>query len=207
MSGYCSELLSADLAPAVTTTSPSTNPFIKMFIKRVLALIFHLLPGSSPQSPEPPMEAPSAMDLINEGFERLRGESYLESLKEARAAAAAGTGPQPWDEDWIEYQIAIGDETSNFACALSWQNTQWLIEGLDWALASPQGETAKATIDDPSIPRSEPLNLILDMREALVQHSHLLLREQAKGLIYPEAQQRSLSDCLNRLLHPQEQEA
>ena len=59
-----------------------------------------------------------------------------QALADAHAAAASGEGPQPWDRDWIEFQVDIEDDIREIANTIGWHRTQDLLEVLDWALAS-----------------------------------------------------------------------
>jgi hypothetical protein len=120
-------------------------------------------------------------------------------------AAKAGEGPQPWDHDWYLYQKDFSKEIIQLAKKTGWHHIQNLIEILNWALASPQCQRALAwDLDrgepDPNNPWSEPLSLMVSLYHPLRQASHELLREQAKGLRYPEEWAEALDQRLLSIL-------
>jgi hypothetical protein len=168
--------------------------------------ILNAFPKRKAQSTQAPAITDPFESLWQE-VDHLLVESHQEDLRNAHAAAAAGTGPQQWDRDWIEYNFDFHDEASYLASNWNWHSTWDLIEALDWALASPQGQRAQSMQDDQSSPWKSTLNLILAMRPALVKHAHNLMRSQAEGLHYSTEKKAELSYALNSLLHLEEQEA
>jgi hypothetical protein len=111
-------------------------------------------------------------------------EERAAALQQAHAAAAAGEGPQPFDEDWIEngwdVEESIGEAIRNW----SWGQVQVLSTLLDMALASPQGQRALAERLEESGVRlwRDHLEMVHDMRLAISGRSYRLLRDQAKAL-------------------------
>jgi hypothetical protein len=163
-----------------------------------------------PFSPNQPAQAPICVDPLEsmrQELDQLCVESHQEDLKNAHAAAADGTGPQQWDREWIEYNFDFHEEAAYLASNWNWHSTWDLIEALDWALASPQGQRALSMQDDRNSPWESTLDLILAMRPALVKHAHNLMRTQAEGLHYSTEKKAELSSELNRLLDCEEQEA
>lgn len=124
---------------------------------------------------------------------------WREKLTAAKAAAATGQGPQPWDRDWIEYQYDIHDEIYEITNHLGWQRTQEFIEILDWALNSPQGRMAMEQQGDPASPWQGPLDLLRELREPLVDASHDMLRCRAEGLEYSPEWDHDLHQALGQL--------
>ena len=67
---------------------------------------------------------------------------------------------------------------------MGWHRTQDFLEVLDCALASPQGQRALAQAGDAASPWQGALEMIEELRGALVEASHQMLGSQADGLGY-----------------------
>ena len=171
-----------------------------------------------PMSPPPPAPAdataqpeappPSPEDECLKEFLKLQEKTLKEmerrrqeDLEAAQEAEAAGTGPQPWDRDWIE-QDAPGEVFAGLLRrgrgALGRHAIQDLIEVLDWARSSPLGQLAVALEDEPNSPLSDPLRLIDEIRPVLVEQSRALLLDQARAMSYSTQWRSDLVGCLGR---------
>lgn len=151
--------------------------------------------------PQPPPEItkapgfpdnPAFLELVNS----LPPEPFPPRLQLAQAMAAAGTGPQPFDRSWIGNDRDLWDDIPAMTDGWGYHKLQELIEVLNWALASPQGQRAQALVDDPHSPWSEPLGLIQEMRQVLLEQLHELLEAQAYALDYSEQWMGDLSTAL-----------
>lgn len=124
---------------------------------------------------------------------------------EATKAAKAGEGPQPWDQDWFEYTESLAEDVMEVASKAGWHRLQHFREVLIWALASPQGQRAIASMQDrvgpdPGNPWHEPFVILANLYICVNQSSHKMLREQAKGLNYSEGLTSDLEKSLRKLL-------
>lgn len=142
---------------------------------------------------DPELEA-----MLQEHRELIK-QSFAQSLVDAHQAAKEGVGPQPWDQDWLENQTPMEDEIEHLSRSWSWQTVNNMIEVLNWASASPQGQRAVALSEDDDNPWQGPLDLIEEMKRALMNRSHSLLFQQAKGLEYPGTWLRDLADALEEV--------
>ncbi len=118
-------------------------------------------------------------------------------LQIACASADAGIGPQRWDRDWIQNKDDHGSDVSYMTDGWGWHKLQDLIEVLDWALASPQGQRAQAHARDPNNMGATALELIQQMRLELRNQCHQLLVEHAEVLDYSDELMEDLSSALN----------
>ena len=113
---------------------------------------------------------------LTEAMLKLQEEKYKQNreqdLAKAQAAAASGEGPQPWERDWIETQWCIEDDIRDIADRIGWHRSQDLLEVLDWAMASPQGQRALALDGDPNSPWQDVLTMIQELRRPLLEASH-----------------------------------
>lgn len=103
--------------------------------------------------------------------------------QEALDAAAAGTGPMPYERDWYQNGYDIQDlieELENWG--LDWHLVNDFYEVLTWALNSSEGQRALEQKDNPNNPRQCPLALLLDLREALSRYRYDLLVGHAEKL-------------------------
>lgn len=119
---------------------------------------------------------------------------------QAYEAAKTGEGPQPWDQDWFESNQDITDEIIELACKAGWHRLEHFKEVLRWAMASPQGQRAVASVQDrigpdPTNPWLEPLVILANLYISANKASHKLLREQAKRLRYSEELTSDLGVC------------
>lgn len=131
----------------------------------------------------------------------------MHALKENEAlqAAKAGEGPQPWDQDWFENTENLTQDVMELASKAGWHRLQHFREILAWALASPQGQRAIASMQDcvgpdPTNPWHEPLVILANLYICAQKASHKMLREQAKGLHYSEELKSELDHKLRKLL-------
>lgn len=111
--------------------------------------------------------------------------------------------PQPWEEDWFASSDLSG-EIHQLAARAGWHRLQHLIEIMQWALASPQGQrAADRALDqlgpDPSNPWQGAYELINEILPLLVEASHTMLRQQASGLHYSDASTDALETSLENL--------
>jgi hypothetical protein len=143
-------------------------------------------PSIQPDDP-PYWITPEFQKNLDEAFAQQRRENLAKQKlirDHALAAAQAGTGPQPWDRDWYERCSDVSEEIYDLASVAGWQWAQELIEVLNWALASPQGQRALELAGQSSNPWQGELELIAHLRQNLVSASHDLLREEAQQLDY-----------------------
>lgn len=124
---------------------------------------------------------------------------------EALEAAKAGKGPQPWDQDWFEYTESLAEDVMEVASKAGWHRLQHFREVLIWALASPQGQRAIASMQDrvgtdPTNPWHEPFVILANLYICVNRASHKMLREQAQGLNYSEGSMSDLERNLRKLL-------
>ncbi|MEB3353805.1 MAG: hypothetical protein VKM34_06180 [Cyanobacteriota bacterium] len=105
------------------------------------------------------------------------GERHLE-------AARAGVGPQPWDQDWHEFQLDLSTDLISLAHKAGWHRVQNFLEIIVWALSSPQGQEALLLSQHPDNSWQGPLKLIGELYPPLRHASHEMLRKQARGLNY-----------------------
>ena len=132
-------------------------------------------------------------------LEEAKGQAEHErqqALADAHAAAASGEGPQPWERDWIEFQVDIEDDIREVADTIGWHRTQDFLEVLDWAMASPQGQRALAEAGDDTNPWQGALELIEELRRPLIEASHQMLRTRAEGLSFTDEAKDDLWDTL-----------
>lgn len=122
-----------------------------------------------------------------------------QDLAAAHAAAASGEGPQPWERDWIEAQVCIEDSVRDIADAMGWHRTQDLLEVLDWALASPQGQRALALAGDPTSPWQGALEMIDELRRPLIEASHQMISARAQRLAYSGCLADDLDEAMEEL--------
>lgn len=167
---------------------------------RIPAWLTALWRQSKPSEPipaPPPEQRPIGFmaELLKTASE-LQGQ-HEEQLKLAQSEAASGTGPQPWDRDWIENSCELGDDLEEMISGWGWHAVNDLIEVLDWALASPQGQRAQALAEDSAQRENEPLQLIYEMRPVLVSRVHRVLREQGRRLGYSDQWRANLDDALS----------
>lgn len=111
--------------------------------------------------------------------------------------------PQPWEREWFASTDLSGD-IRQLASKAGWHRLQELIEIMEWALASPQGQrAADLALDqlgpDPSNPWQGPYELINEILPLLVADSHTMLRQQASGLHYSQASTDALETSLESL--------
>jgi len=140
---------------------------------------------ASPGSPDRcQMQPVPGLLLSMEELMALVERAEQQRLADAHAAAASGEGPQPWDRDWFEHQSDIGHEIFEIASTMGWHRTQDFLEVLNWALASPQGQRALAQAGDDASPWQGALEMIEELRGALIEASHQMLGAQADGLGY-----------------------
>jgi hypothetical protein len=118
-------------------------------------------------------------------------------LQVACASADAGIGPQRWDREWIQNKDDHGSDVSYMTDGWGWHKLQDLIEVLDWALASPQGQRAQAHARDPNNMGAATLELIQQMRLELRNQCHQLLVVHAEVLDYSDDLMEALSSALN----------
>jgi hypothetical protein len=139
----------------------------------------------SPSSPDPcqVLAAPELLLSMEQAI-ALSERTRQQILADAHAAAASGEGPQTWDRDWYEHQMCIEDDISDIATTIGWHRTQDFLEVLDWALASPQGQRALAEAGDDASPWQGALEMIKDLRAALIEATHQMLFSRADGLGY-----------------------
>jgi hypothetical protein len=156
------------------------------------------LTATTPTPWQPP-ELEKLMAATKPELEKLMAEATeqakllrQQAWADAHAAAASGEGPQPWDCDWIKFQVDVSDEIHALAHAIGWHRTQQFIEVLDWALASPQGQRALAMGDDPASPWRGALEMLNEFRHPLAEASLQMLMEEVRGL--------GCSDCLKEAL-------
>lgn len=128
-----------------------------------------------------------------------RDREWQQALTDAHAAAASGEGPQPWDRDWIEFQVDIEDDIREIAGRIGWHRTQDFLEILDWAVASPQGQRALAGLGDAASPGQSVLELIEELVRPLTEASHQMLSAHAKGLGYTDEIASDLAESLDEL--------
>ncbi|MCP9932440.1 hypothetical protein KBZ08_00760 [Cyanobium sp. Candia 9D4] len=105
-------------------------------------------------------------------------------LQAAHAAAAAGTGPQPYDRDWIDAGCDFSGWIEDEDTGPDWYVTNDLLEGVNWALASPQGQRALAMKDDELSPWQHTLAALFSLQEALRTRQRSLLIRHAEYLGY-----------------------
>ena len=110
---------------------------------------------------------------------------------------------QPWEEDWFA-STDLSGEIRQLAAKAGWHRLQHLIEIMEWAQASPQGQrAADLALDqlgpDPANPWQGPYLLIQQILPLLVQASHTMLRQQASGLHYSQAATDALETSLEHL--------
>lgn len=149
---------------------------------------------------------PSVTELLGRGPEELQKalaevqkrieQERAQALADAHAAAASGEGPQPWERDWIEFQVDIEDDICEIASTIGWHRTQDFLEVLDWALASPQGQRALAATGDDTSPWQGALEMIDELRRPLIEASHQMIRARADGLGYTGEAKDELWDTL-----------
>ncbi|MEB3275422.1 MAG: hypothetical protein VKM92_00505 [Cyanobacteriota bacterium] len=142
---------------------------------------------------------PELEKLMAEATEQARLRRQ-QAWADAHAAAASGEGPQPWDCDWIKYQVDVTDEIHELAHAIGWHRTQQLIEVLDWALASPQGQRALAMANDPASPWQGALEMLKEFRHPLAEASLQMLRDQIQELACSDRLKDALGFNLERLV-------
>lgn len=111
-------------------------------------------------------------------------ELMQKQLADAHEAAAAEEGPQPWERDWIEYEVYMEDEIRKIATNIGWHRTQDFLTVLNMALASPQGQRALAEVGEETSFWQGELQLIQELRRGLVTASHDMLCSHATGLGY-----------------------
>jgi hypothetical protein len=145
--------------------------------------------------------SPELQKALAEAKTRIEQER-AQALADAHAAAASGDGPQPWERDWIEFQVDIEDEIREIADTIGWQRIQDFLEVLDWALASPQGQRALAAADDNTSPWQGALEMIDELRRPLIEASHQMIRTRADGLGYTGEASEELWDTLDELSLP-----
>lgn len=125
--------------------------------------------------------SPELQKRLAEAQKRIE-EEQAQALADAHAAAASGEGPQPWDRDWIEFQVDIEDDIREIASTIGWHRTQDFLEVLDWALASPQGQRALAEAGDDTSPWQGALEMIDELRRPLIEASHQMIHTRAESL-------------------------
>lgn len=170
------------------------------FINRIIQLCRSRLRKEA-ASPRPP-DGETGLMLSMEEMAARFVQAEQQRLADAHAAAASGEGPQPWDRDWIEVQVDIGDQISEIASTIGWHRTQDFLEVLNWALASPQGQRALAQAGDDASPWQGALELIDELWRPLSEASHEMLGNQAVGLGYTIDAQEELWEALNELPWP-----
>jgi hypothetical protein len=125
--------------------------------------------------------------------ENLRGQmldlmvaALEQQTADAHAAALDGSGPMPFDRSWFEvetdFQSLIDREDG-----MQWHLANDLLEVLDWALASPQGQRALARQGDPLNPGADALNALFQFQDALTEKVRIELLKHARELKYPDA--------------------
>jgi len=148
------------------------------------------LPWRSGLMRRKPDSKESGFDVL---MEKMRGEMLELTMsiakqqeEDAQTAALDGTGPMPYDREWFEvgcdYQSLI-EHAEDF----DWHIANDLLEVMDWALASPQGQRAIARQNDPLNPGANALNALLDLREALTERVRNELMKHARELDYSDA--------------------
>ncbi len=114
--------------------------------------------------------------------EKAGEEKSEQALDQAHESAEAGTGPQPYDRDWIEADLDFDRWIIEESKGLNWHITNDLIEVIDWALQSPQGTKALDLQDSENSPWQDPLENAIKLKLALEGRAQMLLEEQAKKL-------------------------
>ena len=117
--------------------------------------------------------------VVREAMERTHTEDQ-ERRARIFAAAADGTGVQPWERDWPYLEFVVfehfGYEFPADAILIG-----QLLTMLSWALASPQGRAALHRDGQPSNPGQHTLDTLRDMRSGLVCRQRELLEQQHVG--------------------------
>ena len=142
---------------------------------------------------------PKQLNALLAGAKETCEREWQQTLADAHAAAASGEGPQPWDRDWIEHQADLSDGVLAIAATISWHRTQDLLDVLDWALASPQGQRALAMREDANSPWQETLEMLEELRPALLEASLQMLNDRARSLSSAGCSQAGLEDALEEL--------
>ena len=114
-----------------------------------------------------------------EAVERARAEDQ-ERRARIFAAAADGTGVQPWERDWPYLEFVVFD---HFGCEFPADAILigQLLTMLSWALASPQGRAALHRDGQPTNPGQHTLDTLRDMRSGLVFRQRELLEQKHVG--------------------------
>lgn len=107
--------------------------------------------------------------------------------KEALDAAAAGTGPQPYDREWhtnycdteLVYELLRNNE-------IGWHLINDLFELTTWAISSAEAQRALSLDGDPVNGRQHLISLLKEIREALITYRRDLLLEHAEDLGWDE---------------------
>lgn len=153
--------------------------------------------GAPAPSPVKPLEigGEELRKALSEAKTRIEQER-AQALADAHAAAASGEGPQPWERDWIEFQVDVEDDIQELACTIGWHRTQDFLEVLDWALASPQGQRALTEAGDDTSAWQGALEMIDELRRPLIEASLQMIRTRAVSLGYTEETKDDLWDTL-----------
>lgn len=103
--------------------------------------------------------------------------------REALEAAAAGTGPQPYDREWHTNECDA-DMILEFLFAndIGWHLSNDLHELAEWAISSGEGQRALSLDGDPVNPRQDLLNLLNEIRDALSTYRRDILSRHAERL-------------------------
>ena len=153
------------------------------FVKNAIQACQFKRPKETTLSPDSPGFWEDVLKKADETKARLEQE-WQQEFADALAAAAAGEGPQPWDRDWIEFQVDVEEDIRETAGRLGWHKTQDFLEIMEWAVASPQGQRALAQMGEVDAPGQHVLELIGEVARALTEASHQMLQSQGNRLGY-----------------------
>lgn len=139
----------------------------------------------SPNAATSPTEQPNPLHLSDEALEALVQQCRQEHQRrcaEILAAAADGSGIQPWEREWPLHDF---DLHQHFSCDVPADPglLGQLLTMLTWALSSPLAREALRRNGQPTNPGQHGLDSLREMRAALTcrQRELLALQQNSEG--------------------------
>lgn len=137
----------------------------------------------------------------------LRYGEMIKREEQAYEEARTGEGPQPWDEDWYQFEVyhqELCDQIYTLALKAGWHRVQRFKQILEIAWSTPQMQQAYEALranyyQEPGDPLRETLKLLQEVYVPIQNASLEMLRRQSQGLRYTEKWEEYLENALEKL--------